>query len=220
VECLELTKEDGEKWRLVQQPRQHSLVDRLDFVGQFAIVVVYQPLQDRLFVLEVALEQERVAVAEVDQRGERLDAVSLGQLGVLDADQVDPVDVTLVVDLLQVFENLLADVTVLLVEVDGQVLRVLDQILQHDSSDELDAVFGALLDQPLQHLLLFFEVPFEHAPHSFFEVHQDGKVCSAVVLGDFEVLRFDEDDAVALAVVVDVLQFFEDVGALLALVAI
>jgi hypothetical protein len=40
------------------------------------------------------------------------------------------------------------------------------------------------------------------------------------VLGDFEVLRFDEDDAVALAVVVDVLQFFEDVGALLALVAI
>jgi len=48
---LLLTEENGKERRLVEEPFQHAAVDGLDFVGQFPILVVCKPLQDRIFVL-------------------------------------------------------------------------------------------------------------------------------------------------------------------------
>ena len=58
---------------------------------------------------------ERVSIAEVDQRRQRLDAVPLGQLRVLDLDHVDAVEIALVVDGLQLRQCHVASLAVRLV---------------------------------------------------------------------------------------------------------
>ncbi len=45
-----LTEKHSQERRLVEEPFQHAAVDGLDFVGQFPILIVYQPLQDGIFV--------------------------------------------------------------------------------------------------------------------------------------------------------------------------
>lgn len=49
----------------------------------------------------LTVKDERVAISEVDECREGLDAVTLGQLSVLYLDHVNPVYVTLIVDVLQ-----------------------------------------------------------------------------------------------------------------------
>lgn len=44
-----------------------------------------------------------------------------------------------------------------LTEVHGKILGVFNHGLQHDSGDQLDAVFGLLCDEPLQYFLLFVQ---------------------------------------------------------------
>lgn len=98
-----LTEEDNNQRRLLQQTLQHSLVDLFNLVGQFSIVVVYQPLKHRLFVLQVALKNQRVSVSEVDEGWEGFNGISLSELWILDLHHVDTKYVTLIVDLLEAF---------------------------------------------------------------------------------------------------------------------
>ena len=58
---------------------------------------------------------EGVPVAEVDEGGERLDAVALGQLWVLQLHHLDAVHVTLVINVLQLCDHLVTGPTVLFV---------------------------------------------------------------------------------------------------------
>lgn len=106
------TKEDHQKRRFVQQPLQHALVNLLDFVGQFAVIVVDQPLKHGLLVLHVALEQQGVAVAEIDEGGKRFDRIAFGQLWILYLDHVYAEDIALVVDQLKALEYLVANVAI------------------------------------------------------------------------------------------------------------
>lgn len=57
------TEEHHQQGGLGHQPVQHALVDLLDFIGQLPVVVIDEPLQDGLFILEVALEEQRIAIA-------------------------------------------------------------------------------------------------------------------------------------------------------------
>lgn len=51
--------------------------------------------------------EQRIAVAEVDQSGESLDAVTFGQLRVLDFHHLNTKQVTLVINILQLDQNLI-----------------------------------------------------------------------------------------------------------------
>ena len=46
-----LTEKDGQKRRVVEEPFQHSTVNGLDFIGQFSVLIVNEPLQHRVLIL-------------------------------------------------------------------------------------------------------------------------------------------------------------------------
>ena len=48
-------EEDGDEGGGVEEALEHGAVDRLDLLVQFAVVVVDQPLEDRVLVAQVAL---------------------------------------------------------------------------------------------------------------------------------------------------------------------
>ena len=74
---------------------------------------------------ELTVVCQRVAIPEVDEGGEGLDAVSLGQLGVLELDHLDPVVVTLVVNVLKLIQNLIASSAILL---DCNLIKIVNLI--------------------------------------------------------------------------------------------
>ena len=63
----------------------------------------------------LTVKEKGISVAEVEESREGADAVALGERDVLDLDHVYPVDVTLVVDVLQLLEDDVAGATVRLV---------------------------------------------------------------------------------------------------------
>lgn len=63
----------------------------------------------------LTVKDERVAIPEVDEGRESLDAIPLGQLGILDLHHVDAVHVTLVINVLQLCQHRLTGPTVWLV---------------------------------------------------------------------------------------------------------
>ena len=70
------TEEHGNEGGGGQKLVQHPEVDGLDLVLQLPVLVVNEPLQHRLFRLQVPVEGERLAVAEIHEGGEGLDAVA------------------------------------------------------------------------------------------------------------------------------------------------
>ena len=50
-------EEDGDEGGGVEEALEHGAVDRLDLLVQFAVVVVDQPLEDRVLVAQVAFRR-------------------------------------------------------------------------------------------------------------------------------------------------------------------
>lgn len=48
---------------LLHQSIQHAIVNLFDLVSQLSVLVVNQPLEDRFFVLQVALVQKWISVS-------------------------------------------------------------------------------------------------------------------------------------------------------------
>ena len=69
------TEEHGNEGGGGQQLVQHPEVDGLDLVLQLPVIVVHEPLQHGLFRLQVPVKGERLAVTEIHQGWEGLDAV-------------------------------------------------------------------------------------------------------------------------------------------------
>ena len=46
-----LTEKNCQKRRFVEEPFQHSTVNGLDFVSQFSVLIVNEPLQHRVLIL-------------------------------------------------------------------------------------------------------------------------------------------------------------------------
>ena len=124
------TEEHGNEGGGGQQLVQHPEVDGLDLVLQLPVVIVHQPLEDRLLGLEIAVESERLTVTEVDESWEGLDAVPehgglstkstlslkpFRQGWIFELDHLYAEHVTLVVNVLQFSDHLVTGPAVLFI---------------------------------------------------------------------------------------------------------
>lgn len=48
--------------RLLHQSIQHAIINLLDLIGQLSVLVIDQPLQHGLFVLQISLVQEWISI--------------------------------------------------------------------------------------------------------------------------------------------------------------
>ena len=124
------TEEHGNERRGGEQLVQHPEVDGLDLVLQLPVVIVHQPLEDRLLGLEIAVESERLTVPEVDESWEGFDAVPehgglstkstlfvkpFRQRWIFELDHLYAEHVTLVVNVLQLGDHLVTGPAVLFI---------------------------------------------------------------------------------------------------------
>ncbi len=104
--CLYLEEEDCNVVVVLQKHLQHVPVHEVDdVVGRRRVLGRQEPLQDLLFLVQVALVDLRELFPEVDERGQGGDLVLRGQLLVGDFDEVYPGVVALVVDVLELGED-------------------------------------------------------------------------------------------------------------------
>jgi len=105
---FKLTIEDGEEIAVIKQPVEHFEIDFLDFISQFPVYVLDHPLEDVILDHQVAVEEQRVAVSEVDQCRVGFDGVPLCHCAVVDFDHLDAVGIAIVVDVLQLLQDFVA----------------------------------------------------------------------------------------------------------------
>lgn len=149
-----------------------------------------------------------------------IDAPLLGFVVIVDLDESDIVLITLVVNVLQLGQHLLRSLGVLVVEQHRNVLHLFDDHVQHLIGDVLDLIRAGLAVEPLEHVLLILHVTFVHGWDTLLEVNELGELGDAVVLGFLGVVHLDEVDAQLVALVVDVLQFVQDLVGFLVIVVV
>ena len=59
LRAVVVVEEDGDEGGGVEEALEHGAVDRLDLLVQLAVVVVDQPLEDRVLVAQVAFKGKR-----------------------------------------------------------------------------------------------------------------------------------------------------------------
>lgn len=96
---------DGDKVVFLEELLQHFSVDLLDLIASAKHLLRRQPLQDGLLVGEVALEGDGVLLSEVDQCRSIVDVEMFGCCQVVIFHEIDPVQISLVVDVFQGLEN-------------------------------------------------------------------------------------------------------------------
>jgi len=107
-----LTVKNGQERRVVEQSVEHFQVDFLDLIGKFSVFVLNEPLEHVLLDHQVAVEEQRISIPEVNQGREGFDRVPLGQNVVVDFDHLDSVGIALVVNVLQLLQDFLAGTTI------------------------------------------------------------------------------------------------------------
>lgn len=110
----------------------------------------------------------------------------------------------------QVFRGSIWEKDALLTEENGYVRHLLDNYVQHFVGNILDLVGLLLLLQPLEHLLLVLEITLVHHRDTFLEVEHRGYLIDTVLLGFVHIVDFHERYAELVTLVVDVLQFVEN----------
>lgn len=88
--------------------------------------------------------------------------------------------------------------------------HLLDDHVQHFVGDILDLIALLLLLQPFQHLLLVFQISLVQLRYSLLEIQHAGNFFDAILLRFLRVVDLHEDHAKLIALVIDVLQFVEN----------
>lgn len=102
------TEKDDDVVVFVEDVLQHLSVDLLNFPRYFQGILVGDPGQHFVFVVEIAGVDQRVLISEEREGRESLDAVFLRHAGVLRGDEYNSRLVQLVVDVLQIVEDIVA----------------------------------------------------------------------------------------------------------------
>ena len=92
---------------------EHLFVHFLNLIFELQVALIRKPGQHFLLVADVAFVNQRIAIAEEGQAGERGDAKAFGQIRLFRGDQMDPVFVRFVVNFLQLVQDRVAALALL-----------------------------------------------------------------------------------------------------------
>lgn len=143
---VKLTEKHHNVFIFSQNPVQHSNVDLFDFARNLKCVLIGQPGQHLVLVLQITGEVQWITIAEEVQLWILLDAQLLGIHRVFSCDENDAGLIQLVVNVLQIGQNIVTLVFFLARpgEVHDHVLMPIDQLFQNFIGHLLNGS-GALL---------------------------------------------------------------------------
>ena len=126
------TEENSHERRSFQKFIQHPEIHCFNFIFQFSVVIIYQPLQYRIFILQISIIGQGIAISKVDQSWESFNSIPakfvkvfawisfmvllpFGKLWVFQLNHLNSIHITIVINIFKFNNYLVTSSTVLLV---------------------------------------------------------------------------------------------------------